>query len=82
MIASDIWRRVPWPARALMKRRMDSPEQGARTSLYCATSPELADESGRYYDECAAKQPGAAVSGHREPGGGAVAAERRLGRSG
>ena len=42
-----------------MKRRMDSPEQGARTSLYCATSPELADESGRYYDECAPRQPGA-----------------------
>ncbi len=62
VIASDIWRRVPWPARALMKRRMDSPEQGARTSLYCATSPALADESGRYYDECAPRQPGAAVT--------------------
>ena len=62
VIASDIWRRVPWPARALMKRRMDSPEQGARTSLYCATSPELANESGRYYDDCAPKQPGAAVT--------------------
>ncbi len=62
VIASDIWRRVPWPARALMKRRMASPEQGARTPLYCATSPELADESGRYYDECAPKQPGAAVT--------------------
>ncbi len=62
VIASDIWRRVPWPARALMKRRMDSPEHGARTSLYCATSPELASESGRYYDDCAPKQPGAAVT--------------------
>jgi NAD(P)-dependent dehydrogenase (short-subunit alcohol dehydrogenase family) len=62
VIASDIWRRVPWPARALMTRRMDSPEHGARTSLYCATSPEVADQSGLYYDECAPKQPSAAAT--------------------
>ena len=55
------WRRVPWPARAVMKRRMVSPEEGARTSLYCATAAELADQSGLYYDECAVKQPGAAA---------------------
>jgi retinol dehydrogenase-12 len=62
VIASDIWRRIPWPARAVMKRRMASPEQGARTSLYCATAPELADQTGRYYDECAPRQPSAAVT--------------------
>jgi NAD(P)-dependent dehydrogenase (short-subunit alcohol dehydrogenase family) len=61
-IASDIWRRVPWPIRPLMKRRMDSPERGARTSLYCATSPEVADQSGRYYDDCRPKEPGAAAT--------------------
>ena len=62
VIASDIWRRVPWPARAVMKRRMDSPEQGARTPVYCATAPELADQTGLYYDECAPKPPGRAVT--------------------
>jgi dehydrogenase/reductase SDR family protein 13 len=62
VIASDIWRRVPWPVRPLMKRRMGSPEQGARTSLYCATSPEVADQSGRYYDDCRPKEPGAAAT--------------------
>jgi NAD(P)-dependent dehydrogenase (short-subunit alcohol dehydrogenase family) len=62
VIASDIWRKVPWPARVVMKRRMDSPEQGARTSVYCATAPELADQTGLYYDECAPKQPGDAVT--------------------
>jgi len=61
VVASDIWRRVPWPARALMKRRMISPEEGARTSVYCATAPELADQTGLYYDECAVRQPGAAA---------------------
>ncbi len=62
VIASDIWRRVPWPVRPLMKRRMDSPERGARTSVYCATSPDVAEQSGRYYDECRPKEPGAAAS--------------------
>jgi NAD(P)-dependent dehydrogenase (short-subunit alcohol dehydrogenase family) len=62
VIASDIWRRVPWPVRPLMKRRMDSPERGARTSVYCASSPEVAGQSGRYYDECRPKEPGAAAS--------------------
>jgi dehydrogenase/reductase SDR family protein 13 len=62
VIASDIWRRVPWPVRSIMKSRMDSPEHGARTSVYCATSAEVAGESGRYYDDCRAKEPGAAAT--------------------
>ncbi|HEV2375398.1 MAG TPA: SDR family oxidoreductase [Streptosporangiaceae bacterium] len=52
VVASDIWRRVPWPVRPLMKLRMISNEQGAQTSLYCATSPEAAGVSGRFYDKC------------------------------
>jgi len=62
VIASDIWRRVPWPIRPLMKRRMDTPEHGAQTSLYCATSEEVAFESGRYYDDCRARESAAAVT--------------------
>ncbi len=62
VIASDIWRRVPWPVRPLMKRRMDTPERGARTSVYCATSPGVAGESGRYYDDCRPGEPGAAAT--------------------
>jgi retinol dehydrogenase-12 len=62
VIASDIWRRVPWPVRPLMKRRMDTPEHGARTSLYCATAPEVAGESGQYYDDCRRKEPAAAAT--------------------
>lgn len=62
VIASDIWRRVPWPIRPLMTRRMASPEQGARTTLYCATSPAVAGETGRYYDDCRPKEPGAAAT--------------------
>jgi NAD(P)-dependent dehydrogenase (short-subunit alcohol dehydrogenase family) len=50
VIASDIWRSVPWPARPLIKLAMKSPADGAKTTLYCATSPEVAAESGQYYD--------------------------------
>lgn len=57
VIASDIWRRVPWPARQLMTRRMLTTDQGARTSLYCATAPELAQTTGRFYDNCQEKEP-------------------------
>lgn len=57
VVASDIWRRVPWPVRPLMTSRMLTVQQGAQTSLYCATSPELAGVSGRYYEKCAEREP-------------------------
>ncbi|MBM4291169.1 MAG: SDR family oxidoreductase [Deltaproteobacteria bacterium] len=36
-----------------------SPEQGARTSVYLATSPEVAGVSGGYFDKCREVQPSA-----------------------
>lgn len=59
VIASDIWRRIPWPVRPLITRAMKSTEDGARTSLWCATAPELADQTGRYYDDGAEREPSA-----------------------
>ena len=52
VVASDIWRRVPWPARSIIKSRMITPEQGAVTSVHCATSPSVSGQSGLYYDNC------------------------------
>ncbi len=57
VVASDIWRRVPWPVRPLVTRRMLTVDQGALTSLYCATAPELGQVSGRYYDNCTEREP-------------------------
>lgn len=57
-IASDVWRRVPWPIRPVMKLFMKSTAEGAATSLYCAASPEVAGESGQYYDDGKRKEPG------------------------
>jgi retinol dehydrogenase 12 len=62
VVASDVWRQVPWPIRPLIKLRMRSPQQGAQTSLYCATSPAVASDSGLYYEESRPKQPGPAVT--------------------
>ena len=49
VVATGIWRRLPRPLRWLATRSMLSPEEGARTVLHCATAPELAAASGRYY---------------------------------
>jgi retinol dehydrogenase 12 len=57
VVASDIWRRVPWPVRPLVTRGMLTVEQGAATSLYCATSPQLAGVSTGYYENCAEREP-------------------------
>jgi retinol dehydrogenase 12 len=57
VVASDMWRRVPRPVRPLVTRRMLTTEQGAQTSLYCATEPELAGISGRYYERCQERAP-------------------------
>jgi retinol dehydrogenase 12 len=57
VVASDIWRRVPWPIRPLMTWRMLSVDEGARTSLYCATSQDVASDSGLFYDKCAPRAP-------------------------
>jgi retinol dehydrogenase 12 len=57
VVASDIWRRVPWPIRPLMKMRMIPNEAGALTSVYCATSPEVAGQTGLFYDKCAVRAP-------------------------
>ena len=62
VVASDIWRRVPWPIRPLMKLRMLSTEQGGATSLYCATAPELAGVTGRFYDNCREREASAVAT--------------------
>jgi retinol dehydrogenase-12 len=57
VVASDVWRAVPWPLRSLIKLAMISTEQGAATTLYCATSADVASESGLYYDRSRIKTP-------------------------
>lgn len=49
VVATDAWRRIPPPFRWMIKRFMITPEDGAKSTLVCATSPDLAKQTGRYY---------------------------------
>src|ERR1035437_8287607 len=57
VVASDVWRSVPWPLRSLIKLFMISPQEGAQTTLFCANALALENETGLYYDECRSKRP-------------------------
>ena len=61
VVASDVWRSVPWPVRPLMTLFMLSTEDGAKTTVHCATSPDVAGETSLYYDSCRVKTPGTAA---------------------
>jgi NAD(P)-dependent dehydrogenase (short-subunit alcohol dehydrogenase family) len=50
VVASDIWRQVPWPIRPIAKRFMITPEAGAAGPVHCATAPDLEPLSGSYFD--------------------------------
>ncbi|HEX7602397.1 MAG TPA: SDR family oxidoreductase [Polyangiaceae bacterium] len=56
-VASDVWREVPWGLRHVLKLFLLTNEQGARTTLYCATSDDVRDQNGLYYDRCKPKTP-------------------------
>ncbi len=51
VIASDLWRNLPWPLSKVVPLFLKTPEQGARSSLLCATSDTVSTHHGRYYDE-------------------------------
>lgn len=57
VVASDVWRSAPWLLRALIKPFMLSTEQGAATTLYCASAAEAAAQTGLYYDQCRVREP-------------------------
>lgn len=57
VIASDIWRRIPWPLRPLALSFMSSLEDGARAVLDAAINPARATETGRYYNEGQERHP-------------------------
>jgi retinol dehydrogenase-12 len=58
VIASDIWqRRVPRFMSAIPRLFMKSTSDGAKTSLYCATSADVQTHTGRYYADSKEKRP-------------------------
>lgn len=48
-------------ARPFIRRRLFTPDQGAETVIWCATSPEVAEESGLYYRNKESRPPSEAA---------------------
>ena len=60
VVDSEIWRWLPRPLRALNRLRMIPTEEGARTTIHCATSEGAGEETGLYYNESRPTPPSAA----------------------
>lgn len=51
-VATDIVRNIPAPFAWLYKRLLLTPEQGAKTSIFLASSPLARRETGKYFVSC------------------------------
>jgi retinol dehydrogenase-12 len=58
-VASDIWKRRLGVFAVLLRPFLLTNEEGTKTQLRCETAPELAEESGLYYDKERPKRPSA-----------------------
>ncbi len=56
-VASDIWQRRLGVFAVLLKPFLITNEKGMRTQLRCETAPELATETGQYYDKEQPRRP-------------------------
>ena len=60
VVMTEVWRHAPWVVRQLVRLSgAITPEQGAQTTLHCATSAAVAHETGLYYDRCQPRTPSA-----------------------
>jgi NAD(P)-dependent dehydrogenase (short-subunit alcohol dehydrogenase family) len=58
-VATGIFRALPKPIEAVIKLLTISPEKGARTSVYLASSPDVEGVSGKYFVRSAEAPPSA-----------------------
>lgn len=56
-VATQIFRRLPKPLEWIIKALTKSPEEGAQTTIYLASSPEVEGVSGKYFDNKQQKHP-------------------------
>lgn len=59
VVATNVWRSLPWPIDRIIKLWMIGPQEGAKTTLHCALSEEAGNETGLYYDKEKPKTPSA-----------------------
>ncbi len=60
VIATDLARGFNAVARWFVKLLFKSPEQGAATSVYLASSPDVAKVSGKFFEDCKERAPSGA----------------------
>ena len=51
-VNTDIVREAPWLLRKLLSLIFISPEKGAETTIMLASDPQLAETTGKYYNQC------------------------------
>jgi NAD(P)-dependent dehydrogenase (short-subunit alcohol dehydrogenase family) len=51
-VATDIVRDLPWILRKIIGFMFIDPEKGAQTTIMLASDPDLAEVTGKYYDQC------------------------------
>jgi Dehydrogenases with different specificities (related to short-chain alcohol dehydrogenases) len=56
-VATGIFRSLPRPLEALIKLVTMSPEKGAQTTIYLASSPAVETVTGKYFVKCAEARP-------------------------
>ncbi|XP_064202191.1 retinol dehydrogenase 12-like [Anguilla rostrata] len=64
VVQTELWRHLSAPLKvtfAVMKPFTKTSVQGAQTSIYCAVAPELENETGQYYSDCAQANPSTAA---------------------
>ena len=60
MIKTDLGRSLPkmfLMFAQLFSCFIKSPKEGCQTTLYCCLEESIKDDTGKYYDKCAAKTP-------------------------
>lgn len=62
VVATSIWRGLPKPIGALVMKFMITSEQGAHTSIFCATDPSLRGRTGLYFIHDSKEAPPNAVA--------------------
>jgi len=56
-VATGLFRALPKPIEAIVKLVTMSPEKGAQTSIYLASSPAVEQVTGKYFAKCAEARP-------------------------
>lgn len=64
IIGTEVWRTLPRPLHWLLKFLLKTPKEGAKTILHCATTDQLVNETGLYYENNKQQKPSVVAESH------------------